>query len=568
MKNWRVGKKLTFGFGLITVLAMIISAVALISTMRITAANNELYEHGVSELHDLSLLGTEINGARTQYRSIVIYSFYDNVEKANSAKDKYDAHLKAFLEGVAEIEKHADSDKAKELLAELHDVYDNQFTPSADKTIQTALADIPAHTQKDDIESLMAENSPASQRLNDIVVELCSDISDEANVIRNDGVKLSTQVTFIIIIVMAALIIGAVIIGVTITGMITKPLGPLTYFMTKAGSTGDISLNQADIDSISEYSQNQDELGKTIAGAASFVQHVSNIAKELESVSSGDLTVDVELLSDNDVMGKALRHMITELNKMFGEIQISTSHVQAESAQIAQGAQSLATGSTEQAATLQELSATIANIEEKTKSNAEKTRHAADFADNIMHNAQKGTEQMENMIAAVEEINSANRDISKVIKVIDDIAFQTNILALNAAVEAARAGDAGKGFAVVAEEVRNLAAKSADSAKETSALVSNSMEKTKLGTQIATETSASLTEIVAGINDSNRIITEIAQSSEEQSNAIEQVNIAVMGVTQVVQTNSATAEQSAAASEELSGQASVLDGLIAQFKLK
>jgi methyl-accepting chemotaxis protein len=185
----------------------------------------------------------------------------------------------------------------------------------------------------------------------------------------------------------------------------------------------------------------------------------------------------------------------------------------------------------------------------------------------IKEDAEKGSAQMDSMMQAVREINDASVQIKKVIKVIDDIAFQTNILALNAAVEAARAGEAGKGFAVVAEEVRNLASKSAEAAQDTGMLIANSMEKAVLGARIAEETAESLSGIVAGIGESSRIVGEIARSSEIQNISISNINNGITHVVDLVQKNNSSSEESAATSIEMSSQAETLELLVSQFKL-
>jgi methyl-accepting chemotaxis protein len=290
--------------------------------------------------------------------------------------------------------------------------------------------------------------------------------------------------------------------------------------------------------------------------------------EQVSAVADQNLGVEIKALSDKDTIGNALKKMVESLNEVFGEINNATTQVSSGAKQIADGAQGLAQGSTQQAAAVEQLSSSISEIAQKTKENASEATRAADLSETVRRNAEKGSNQMGDMIQAVKEISEASNSIQKVIKVIDDIAFQTNILALNAAVEAARAGQHGKGFAVVAEEVRNLAAKSAAAASDTGTLIANSMEKASLGARIAEETAASLNEIVEGINESSAIVGEIAASSEQQSLAISQINNGIDQVAQVVQQNSATSEESAATAEELSGQSSVLEELVSQFKLK
>ncbi|MDR0469763.1 MAG: methyl-accepting chemotaxis protein, partial [Peptococcaceae bacterium] len=316
------------------------------------------------------------------------------------------------------------------------------------------------------------------------------------------------------------------------------------------------------------YSKQKDEIGQLIGSASAFIVRINEVSKSMKAVADGDLTKGIKQLSENDEMGVTLKTMTDNLSRMFSNINASAERVSAGSRQVADGAQSLAQGATQQAASIEELSSSIAEIAERTKENAGMAENTARLSDTIRGDAEKGSQQMSEMILAVKEINDASHSIGNIIKTIDDIAFQTNILALNAAVEAARAGEHGKGFAVVAEEVRNLASKSAEAAKDTGDMIQNSMAKAELGSRIAGETAASLTKIASGIDESTQLIKRIAEASEEQSVDITQLNFGIDQMAQVVQQNSATAEESAAASEEMSEQSILLQELISRFRLK
>ncbi|HYH04740.1 MAG TPA: methyl-accepting chemotaxis protein, partial [Bacillota bacterium] len=297
---------------------------------------------------------------------------------------------------------------------------------------------------------------------------------------------------------------------------------------------------------------------------------VTEAVAVLQEMAQGNLETGMkgDYHGDHAVLKEAINSTINALNETLGEIQIATQQVTAGASQVSDSSQVLSQGASEQASTMEEISASITEIAAQTKQNALNANQANELSHAAKAKAVQGNEQMKAMLQAMEEINLSSTNISKIIKVIDEIAFQTNILALNAAVEAARAGQYGKGFAVVAEEVRNLAARSAKAAKETTDMIEGSIKKVENGTEIANETAGALNEIVAGVTRSAELVGEIAVASNEQATGIAQINQGIEQVSQVTQSNTATSEQSAAASEELSGQAQLLSEAVGRFRIK
>ena len=297
--------------------------------------------------------------------------------------------------------------------------------------------------------------------------------------------------------------------------------------------------------------------------------YITKITDSLVNISDGNLTDRMHGSFQGDFIKikSTFNTILLSLIDTFANIRNAAEQVNNGANQVSNGAQALSQGATEQASAIQELSATIFDVSHQINNNAKSAKQAESIVGNTMANIISCNDDMNKMLGAMDEINVSSNEISKIIKVIDDIAFQTNILALNAAVEAARAGSAGKGFAVVADEVRSLAAKSAEAAKQTTALIEGSVETVDRGSKIAKQTAKSLGEIVNMSKDIDDIVKNISKASENQAESIQQINNGIDQISAVVQTNTATAEESAAASEELSGQSLLLTNMIAKFRL-
>lgn len=354
------------------------------------------------------------------------------------------------------------------------------------------------------------------------------------------------------------------IAAVIIIRRIIKPIIAVVESTQKL-SVGDLNCK---IDVVSD-----DEIGRLAIAFNTTVDSLKTIVEDidfvLDELAANNFAVDVSKNYSGDFssISDSLRKIVLALNKTLGGIKTAGNEVNSGSEQVSDAAMALSQGATEQASSIQELSATILDIYETVKQASNSAMEAKEKASETGNQVAISNEQMEQMTHAMTKITDKSNEIGKIIKTIEDIAFQTNILALNAAVEAARAGTAGKGFAVVADEVRNLASKSADAAKDTTALIEETINAVNEGSAITNRTANALSDVVELTNVTVDLVDKIAQATQNQELALGQVTQGIEQVSAVVQTNSATSEESAASAEELRSQANLLEELVSQFRL-
>jgi len=336
--------------------------------------------------------------------------------------------------------------------------------------------------------------------------------------------------------------------------------------LATAASEGDLSF-RGDISRMQgPYAEILDLVNSVFDGMG---RVVNSAGQALERAAEGDLGTPIveAFVGDHGALKTDYNRMIRSLSNTLGQVRLASEQMSAGSGQVAATAQSLAHGATTQAEAIVQISTTVKEIAHEAETTAAAARESDRMAEQATESAEQGEARMQSMLEAMDQVEEASREISRIIKVIDEIAFQTNLLALNAAVEAARAGVHGRGFAVVAEEVRNLAARSAKAAKETTSMIENTLERVQVGSKAARDTASALTDIVGAIGESRATIRRIAEGADKQAAGISEVHAGLQQIDRVTQQNTAAAEEAAAAAEELSSHADMLEEMLGGFQL-
>ncbi|MEA4987309.1 MAG: methyl-accepting chemotaxis protein [Anaerovorax sp.] len=556
-KNLKMNAKLLISFGIILLMLIFSSGVAIIDMTIMGKQINEYSNRTVPNTERVWQMRRDMVSVERNLLSALIEKKESSINNYLDSAEKDAEMISSTMESMKQNTKIDESDL-------------EEFSSYLDQIsiVRKQISDDLKRGEDDKAYNLfVTKYDPLFEKSAEILV----DISEKEMQLANEqNVKAHWALNSGMIILILTIVLSS-IVTLFILAIIKKTiLVPIQEIDSAAKA-----LVKGDLSAEITY-ESKDELGELADAMRSLVSTIVGIIKELDyglaEMGNGNFTIESKakelFIGDFSNLQKSMEKIIKQLSNALSNINQASVQVAVGSEQVSNGAQELSQGASEQAASIEELLATMNTISEHIKKNAEDAQNGKMDADEVGSLVIHSNKLMQQMILAMDEISITSNEINKIIKSIDDIAFQTNILALNAAVEAARAGAAGKGFAVVADEVRNLAGKSAESAKNTAVLIESSIRAVDNGVQMAQKTAESLEQVVHKAGDVNSVINEIALSSEEQAYSITQVTQAIDQISAVVQTNSATAEESAAASEELTSQSNLLKNLVSQFKLK
>lgn len=560
MKNMNVAKKLISGFLIVTVLCAFVGGVGIYGMSQINRACSMLYDEQTKPLPDIAKTIEHIQLLRVHMRNAILFAKNEERIQAIEADMKQcigeiEAYMAAYDVTIKDTESRQAFDEARDLFL-------IELKPKIFKLLEDAKSGVSQVMLLAELDELA---SSYNKMIDDFTLCMNNKVAggEAADIASN--AQYARLLSAIIIVIVAAVAV-ALILAFYISRMISIPINQMSRFLHKFGVTGDHEMT--DEDKVCYENRTKDEIGVCQESLYLVISRLKEMNEVLGKVVKGDLTSSLKLLSGKDSMGFAFNQMMDSLNAMFGELRSTSNQVSSGAGEVSRAAQDLASGSSEQAASIEEFTASLTELRENTSLNAGNSAQARSASEKAESQLKNSMQSMDEMMGAMNGIDESSGNITKVIKVIDDIAFQTNILALNAAVEAARAGQHGKGFAVVADEVRSLAAKSAEAAKETAILIDGSGERVQEGNHIVSQTKSSLEMAIEYVRELVQLVDEVAAASAEQAKSITELNQGLEQISSVVQANSATAEESAAASEQMSLQSVLLDNIVARFRLK
>lgn len=557
MKDLKVSKKLTISYAIILTLLIMSCVVSIVDFIRLGGQIETFYDGPFTVNDSASVINSNFERMqKSVYRSIsntdseIVKEAITDARNCAAIIQEEIPVVKAHFLGDQQI-----IDRLDAALAKLAPMREHVLTLASENQKAEA-ADYMEHNNILAIQEAQAELNSLIESGNKKGETLVSGLSEK-----------QAMAVFTVIILGGISVAVSVVFGIYITRGITQPVTELEQ-AARAMARGEFSAVRVAYDS-------RDELGSLAGDIRSMVKTLTDVLQNetyiLNEMAEGNFSVHSEkdeyYIGEFEQLMRSMKKISRGLSELLLQISRSADNVAAGSEQVSSGSQNLAQGTTEQAASVEELTGMMSEISDQAYRNSRDAQEASEKAQMVKENATESSRSMQEMVKAMAEISGKSDEIRKIVKTIEDFSFQTNILALNAAVEATRAGDRGKGFSVVANEVRSLANQSSAASKSTAALIQSSLQAVENGRRIANETDNALAEVVSGIDNVSELLFHITDASSKQFDANRQVTENINLISEVVQTNSATAEECAAASEELASQAQLLKELVSHFKL-
>jgi len=557
LKDLKVSKKLTISYAIILTLLIMSCVVSIVDFIRLGGQIETFYDGPFTVNDSASVINSNFERMqKSVYRSIsntdseIVKEAITDARNCAAIIQEEIPVVKAHFLGDQQI-----IDRLDAALAKLAPMREHVLTLASENQKAEA-ADYMEHNNILAIQEAQAELNSLIESGNKKGETLVSGLSEK-----------QAMAVFTVIILGGISVAVSVVFGIYITRGITQPVTELEQ-AARAMARGEFSAVRVAYDS-------RDELGSLAGDIRSMVKTLTDVLQNetyiLNEMAEGNFSVHSEkdeyYIGEFEQLMRSMKKISRGLSELLLQISRSADNVAAGSEQVSSGSQNLAQGTTEQAASVEELTGMMSEISDQAYRNSRDAQEASEKAQMVKENATESSRSMQEMVKAMAEISGKSDEIRKIVKTIEDFSFQTNILALNAAVEATRAGDRGKGFSVVANEVRSLANQSSAASKSTAALIQSSLQAVENGRRIANETDNALAEVVSGIDNVSELLFHITDASSKQFDANRQVTENINLISEVVQTNSATAEECAAASEELASQAQLLKELVSHFKL-